>query len=189
MNTKLQTSETGTNLKEKDQQTGTHSSECGSVDLKDLTVKQQMMMRTIPRFFLPLLNECMLLRIYELKFMNNRAEFNPHVDIDLEISHMIPHLHEVIRKPMYGEVAEQLTRLSNVLQCQLPNEEGLQEYFKILAEFPLVLLEECVEYIIQTARYRKLPLPIDFIAHMEVSRTVHVTWLDRLERLYINYKE
>ena len=121
--------------------------------------------------------------------MNNRAEFNPHVDIDLEISHMIPHLHEVIRKPMYGEVAEQLTRLSNVLQCQLPNEEGLQEYFKILAEFPLVLLEECVEYIIQTARYRKLPLPIDFIAHMEVSSTVHVTWLDRLERLYINYKE
>ena len=125
----------------------------------------------------------------QLKFINNRAEFNPHVDIDLEISHMIPHLHEVIRKPMYGEVAEQLTRLSNVLQCQLPNEEGLQEYFKILAEFPLVLLEECVEYIIQTARYRKLPLPIDFIAHMEVSRTVHVTWLDRLERLYINYKE
>ena len=164
MNTKLQTSEIGTNPKEKDQQTGTHSSECGSVGLKDLTTKQQMMMRTIPRFFLPLLSECMLIRIYELKFMTNRPEFNPCVPIDIEINHMIPHLHEAIRKPSYGEVALQLTRLSNVLQCQLPSEEGLQEYFKILAEFPLVLLEECVEYIIQTARYRKLPLPIDFIA-------------------------
>ena len=189
MNTKLQTSEIGTNPKEKDQQTGTHCSECGSVDLKDLTVKQQMMMRTIPRFFLPLLSECMLLRIYELKFMNNRAEFNPCIPVDVDIYQMIPHLHNAIRKPTYGEVAQQLTRLSNVLQCQLPSEEALQEYFKILAEFPLVLLEECIEYIIQTARYRKLPLPSDFIAHMQISSTVHNTWLDKLEKLYINYKE
>ena len=186
MTTKSQTSQIGTNQKEKDQQTGTHSSECGSVDLKDLTVKQQQMMRTIPRFFLPLLSECMLLRIYELKFMSNRPEFNPCIPVDVDIHEMIPHLHYVIRKPTYGQVAEQLQRLANVLQCQLPSEDGLEEYFKILSEFPLVLLEECVEYIIQTARYRKLPLPSDFIAHMQISNTVHSTWLERLEKLYIN---
>ena len=121
--------------------------------------------------------------------MNNRAEFNPCIPVDVDIYQMIPHLHNAIRKPTYGEVAQQLTRLSNVLQCQLPSEEALQEYFKILAEFPLVLLEECIEYIIQTARYRKLPLPSDFIAHMQISSTVHNTWLDKLEKLYINYKE
>ena len=182
------TSKIGTNLKAIDQQTGMPCSECGYAGLSNLTEEQQRAMRRIPRLFLPLLNDCMLARIYELFHQTNK-EFNPRVPIDKDIVEILPELRREVRSATYAEIAEHIARICSVLQCNLPEEAGLEEYFKILKEFPKVMLEECCEYIIQTTSYRKLPLPVDFIRHMEVSRTVHMTWLDRLENKYINYKE
>jgi len=188
MNMKSVISEIGTNLKVTDQQTGMPCSECGYVGLSNLTEEQQKAMRRIPRLFLPLLNDCMLARIYEL-FHGSSKNFNPRVPIDKDIVKVLPVLRHEVRSATYTDIAEYIARICSVLQCNLPDETGLEEYFKILKEFPKLMLEECCESIIQTTSYRKLPLPVDFIRHMEVSRTVHMTWLDRLENKYINYKE
>jgi hypothetical protein len=128
----------------------------------------------------------MLIRIYQIK---HTKDFSTTSKVDQKIVEVLPKLKEVIRKPSYEEVAEQLQRLSSVLQCDFPDDIGLAEYFKILAQYPKVLLEECVEYVLQTVRYRKLPLPYDFVSHMMVSSTVHERWLENLENKYINFKE
>lgn len=187
MNMKLVTSATGTNQKEINQQTGMRCSECGCVDHSSFTDDQLKVMRRVPRLFQPLLNDCLLIRIYEIN--HPTSNFNPHSPLDKKIVELLPKLRNEIRQPTYQEVAEQLSKIAQVLQCGLPEESGLEQYFKILKEFPKVMLEECCEYIIQTTSYRKLPLPVDFIRHMQGSSTIHHTWLDKLESKYINYKE
>lgn len=135
------------------------------------------------------MTDLMLYRIYEIKHLSKRESFNVHSIVDKKIAEIIPSLESEMRTPTDREIASCLQRVASVLQCNVPEEQGLVEYFKILSTYPLVLLEECTDYIIQTARYRKLPLPLDFIGHMEISRTVHRVWLDKLKQQYINYKE
>ena len=189
MNMKSLTSEIGTLVKAVHQPTGNHSIECGLEDLSSLTEDQIKATKRIPRLFLPYMTDLMLYRIYELKHLRHRDTFSVHSPIDKKIADIIPTLQKEIRTPKDEEIASCLQRVASVLQCNVPEEQGLLEYFKILSTYPLVLLEECTDYIIQTARYRKLPLPLDFIGHMEASRTVHTVWLDKLKQQYINYKE
>lgn len=189
MNMKSLTSEIGTLVKEVRQPTGMHSSECGLDDPSSLTEEQVKAIKRIPRLFLPYMTDLMLYRIYELKHLGHRDSFSVYSPVDKQIADIIPLLEKEIRTPTDEEIANCLKRVASVLQCNVPEEQGLLEYFKILSTYPLVLLEECTDYIIQTARYRKLPLPLDFIGHMEISRSVHTVWLDKLKQQYINYKE
>ena len=51
--------------------------------------------------------------------------------------------------------------------CDVPNELGLKIYKDILAKYPQCIIEQYTMELIKTYKYRRLPVPADFIAIYE----------------------
>lgn len=51
--------------------------------------------------------------------------------------------------------------------CDVPNELGLKMYGQILAKYPQCIIEEYTLELIKTYKYRRLPVPADFLAIYE----------------------
>ena len=51
--------------------------------------------------------------------------------------------------------------------CDVPNELGLKIYKDILAKYPQCIIEEYTIELIKTYKYRRLPVPADFLAIYE----------------------
>jgi len=51
--------------------------------------------------------------------------------------------------------------------CDVPNELGLKMYGKILAKYPQCIIEEYTLELIKNYKYRRLPVPADFLAIYE----------------------
>jgi len=51
--------------------------------------------------------------------------------------------------------------------CDVPNELGLKMYGQILAKYPQCVIEEYTLELIKTYKYRRLPVPADFLAIYE----------------------
>ena len=51
--------------------------------------------------------------------------------------------------------------------CDVPNELGLKIYKDIFAKYPQCIIEEYTIELIKTYKYRRLPVPADFLAIYE----------------------
>jgi len=67
----------------------------------------------------------------------------------------------------------------------VPNHKiGLDQYFQILLKYPAFLLKDCIDDIIKTFPYPRLPIPKEFIDRLEPPYKFHLGWLRELTRTF-----
>jgi hypothetical protein len=80
------------------------------------------------------------------------------------ISRMAGYISPCTRK----DVAVVLETIASTFSIQVPNEVGLEQYFRILLKYPAFLLKDCMEDIIKSYKYPRLPLPKEFVDRLDV---------------------
>lgn len=83
------------------------------------------------------------------------------------------------------DVAKALEIIGSTFRVTVPEDVGLTKYFEILEVYPAMLLEVCVEDIIRTFKYPRLPLPYDFTIRLEPLYIEHRKWLIRTINAFI----
>ena len=80
------------------------------------------------------------------------------------------------------EIAVCIETIASTFSIQVPNELGLQQYFSILGSYPAAFLKDCMNDIIRTFKYPRLPLPVEFVDRMETNYEYHKGWLQRITK-------
>jgi len=171
MTQSIKTSEIITDLKTKLQPIGDHSSESGYEMQLSTSEKEFLSKQQAPSLFKADVNDYMIKRIYEIKHRQNKPDFSVSRSIDKDIKDFIP-------------IWEASETIASTLSCDIPTDLGLQQYFIILGGYPKAILDECVTTFIRTAKYRKLPLPSEFIAYIEPKASSHKRWLENIKTMY-----
>lgn len=184
MTQNMKTSEIITDLKTKLQPIGDHSSESGYEMQLSTSEKEFLSKQQAPSLFKADVSDSMIKRIYEIKHRQNKPDFSATRSIDKDIKDFIPIWEERISSASSQDIAVAIETIASTLSCDIPTDLGLQQYFIILGGYPKAILDECVTNFIKTAKYRKLPLPSEFIAYIEPKATSHKRWLDNLKTIY-----
>ena len=180
------TSEIITNLKTNQQQTGNHYLENGYEMPLSTSENEFLNKMVVPSLFKKDVDDCMKRRIYEIKFLQYRPDFNPNKNIDQELGKLFSIWFERMTNATRQDVAVSIETIASTLSCDIPTDLGLEQYFKILVSYPKVFLDDCTEDFIRKAKYRKLPLPSEYISFIEPKANAHKTWLTNLQTKYNN---
>jgi len=180
----IKTSEIITDLKTRLQPIGEAYTESGCEMQLSTSEKDFLKKQTVPRLFEKDVNDSMIMRIYEIKNRQQKQDFYLQRNIDQEIKDLIPIWEDRIRCATNKDIAVILETIASTLSCDVPNDAGLQQYFRILIKYPAIFLEECAYHFIETTRYRKLPLPSEFISFMELRSSTHMKWVQNIKTIY-----
>ena len=82
-----------------------------------------------------------------------------------------------------------LETIASTFSCNVPNELGLSVYIKILSRLPEFVLTHNTEKIIAEAKWRRLPLPKEFLDVMEPDYERHKLWLHNFHKTYLSFAE
>lgn len=107
---------------------------------------------------------CFLQKLKEKKYdeflVNERTAF-AHLRL---INDHITHWQSIMLPADPKYIGTAIEMCASTFGCDVPNELGLSIYKKILAKYPQCIIEQYTEELIKTYKYRRLPVPADFIA-------------------------
>ena len=84
--------------------------------------------------------------------MGKDKTFEPSSTIDKDAPNIINRMASYIQPCTRKDIAVVLETIASTLSCDVPNDAGLQQYFRILVKYPAIFLEECAYHFIETTR-------------------------------------
>jgi len=82
------------------------------------------------------------------------------------------------------DIAVVLETIASTFSINIPNETGLEQYFRILQKYPASLLKDCMEDILIKYKYPRLPLPVEFTDRLDAPYEHHLGWLKQLTKSF-----
>jgi len=136
----------------------------------------------IPSLFKKDADESMMLQVWEIRQIIKSSQY-PKQKINIDpIIIKIKKMAAALRHANKKEIAVCIETIASTFSIQVPNELGLQQYFSILGSYPAAFLKDCMNDIIRTFKYPRLPLPVEFVDRMETNYEYHKGWLQRITK-------
>ena len=125
-----------------------------------------------------------MLRVWEIRQAMRRSEKLAKNDIDTEAISIIQTMAKKLQPCNRKQVAVCIETIASTFTINIPNELGLEQYFRILLKYPASMLTECTDDIIKTFKYPRLPLPKEFIDRLDTNFEYHKGWLQNLTKTF-----
>lgn len=122
----------------------------------------------------------MMLQIWEIRQALRNSEKINSIDVSKDILNQIEVMSKKLKPCSRKDIAVCIEIIASTFSINIPNEVGLEQYFKILQKYPAQLLAECTDDIIKTFQYPRLPLPKEFIDRMDTNFEYHKGWLQKI---------
>jgi hypothetical protein len=172
---------------------GTLPSEIGSDEHTNLPMHEKLRKATwssVPRAFKKDVNESLMLLTYDLRHKERTDAISNAASIYLDdVLHKIKTWYKVMQPASTKTVGMVLETIASTFSCNVPNELGLSVYIKILSRFPEFVLTYNTEKIIASAKWRRLPLPKEFLDVMEPDFECHKLWLQNFHQTYLSFAQ
>ncbi len=172
---------------------GTLPSEIGSEEHRNLPMHERIRKATwssVPRGFKKDVHESLMLLTYDLKHKPmTDATMNAASFYLEEVLDKIKSWYNKMQPASTKTVGMVLETIASTFSCNVPNELGLSVYIKILSRFPEFVLTHNTEKIIAEAKWRRLPLPKEFLDVMEPDYERHKLWLHNFHKTYLSFAE
>ena len=161
-NMKKNNSLTTTKQMEALKQTGMLVSETGSGEESNSDTLEDRLKRAtlsmIPQAFKKDANESLMLQVFEIQHKMGKDEsFQINEKIIKDAPEIISRMAGYISPCTRKDVAVVLETIASTFSIQVPNEVGLEQYFRILLKYPTFLLKDCMEDIIKSYKYILTP--------------------------------
>lgn len=171
---------------------GTLPSVTGSEDPRSLPMHDRLKKATlsgVPRAFKQGVNESIMLLTYDLRHkqkitegMDKAATFH----LDSVLSN-IKSMYQKMLPASAKTVGMVLETIASTFNCNVPDELGLTVYIKFLGKYPEFVLTHNTEKILETYKWRRLPLPSEFIDVLEPDYMQHKNWLHNFHKTYLGF--
>jgi len=189
LNTKQHSSSIITPQMEALKKTGMLVSETGSEEVSSSETLEEKLKRvtlsTIPQAFKKDANESLMLRVYEIRYKMGREDSFPiEKKIDKDVPNLINQMAIKITPCTRQDVAVALETIASTFCINIPDKVGLDQYFQILLKYPAFLLRDCIDDIIKTFPYPRLPIPKEFVDRLEPPYKFHLGWLRELTKTF-----
>ena len=125
-----------------------------------------------------------MLRVWEIRQAMRRKEKLVKVDKDTLHHNAIQLMANKLQPCNRKDIAVCIETIASTFSINIPNELGLEQYFRILIKYPTSMLQECTDDIIKTFKYARLPLPKEFIDRLEVNYEYHKGWLQSVTKTF-----
>jgi len=125
-----------------------------------------------------------MLRVWEIRQAMRRSEKLDQNNIDTESIKIIQTMANKLQPCTRKDVAVCIETIASTFTINIPNELGLEQYFRILLKYPASMLTECTDDIIKTFKYPRLPLPKEFIDRLDTNFEYHKGWLQNLTKTF-----
>ena len=125
-----------------------------------------------------------MLRVWEIRQAMRRSEKLAKNDIDTEAISIIQTMAKKLQPCNRKQVAVCIETIASTFTINIPNELGLEQYFRILLKYPASMLTECTDDIIKTFKYPRLPLPKEFIDRLDTNFEYHKGWLQNITKTF-----
>ena len=169
-------------------QTGMLVLETGLEDQSNLvTIEDRLKHSTvhmIPSLFKKDAKESMMLRVWEIRQAMRRSEKLAKNNIDTEAIDIIQIMANKLQPCNRKQIAVCIETIASTFSINIPNELGLEQYFRILLKYPASMLTECTDDIIKTFKYQRLPLPKEFIDRIDTNFEYHKGWLQNITKTF-----
>ena len=113
-----------------------------------------------------------------------RSEKLDQNNIDTESIKIIQTMANKLQPCTRKDVAVCIETIASTFSINIPNELGLEQYFRILLKYPTSMLNECTDDIIRSFKYPRLPLPKEFIDRLDTNIEYHYGWLQNLTKTF-----
>tara|TARA_Y100000389_G_C17269320_1_gene417111 strand:+ start:462 stop:782 length:321 start_codon:yes stop_codon:yes gene_type:complete len=87
------------------------------------------------------------------------------------------------------DIAVVLETIASTFSINIPNETGLEQYFRILQKYPASLLKDCMEDILIKYKYARLPLPVEFTDRLDAPYEYHLGWLRKITHTFYKLEQ
>jgi len=114
----------------------------------------------------------------------DREKFEPSNTIDKDAPNIINRMASYIQPCTRKDIAVVLETIASTFSINIPNETGLEQYFRILQKYPASLLKDCMEDILIKYKYPRLPLPVEFTDRLDAPYEHHLGWLKQLTKSF-----
>ena len=138
----------------------------------------------IPSLFKKDAKESMMLRVWEIRQAMRRSEKLVKNDIDTKAINIIQTMANKLQPCNRKHIAVCIETIASTFSINIPNELGLEQYFRILLKYPASMLTECTDDIIKTFKYARLPLPKEFIDRLDTNYEYHKGWLQNITKTF-----
>ena len=169
-------------------QTGMLVLETGLEDQSNLvTIEDRLKHSTvhmIPSLFKKDAKESMMLRVWEIRQAMRKSEKLAKNNIDTEAIDIIQTMANKLQPCNRKQIAVCIETIASTFSINIPNETGLEQYFRILQKYPASLLKDCMEDILVKYKYARLPLPVEFTDRLEAPYEYHLGWLRKITHTF-----
>jgi len=171
------------------EQTGMLVLETGSDVVSNSETLEEKLKRVtlsmIPEAFKKDASESLMLRVYEIKYLMGKEDsFLIEKKIDKEAPIIISKMAKEIKSCTEQDVAVALETIASTFAINIPDKIGLQQYFKLLLKYPSFLLNNCINDILKTFPYPRLPVPKEFMDRLEPPYVYHLKWLQDVTKSF-----
>lgn len=125
-----------------------------------------------------------MLRVWEIRTLMRKRGRLVKNDIDTEAINIIQTMATKLQPCSRKDIAVCIETIASTFSINIPNELGLEQYFRILLKYPRSMLQECTDDIIKTFKYPRLPLPKEFIDRLETNFEYHKGWLQNITKTF-----
>ena len=125
-----------------------------------------------------------MLRVWEIRQAMRRSEKLVKNNIDTESINTIQTMANKLQPCNRKHIAICIETIASTFSINIPNELGLEQYFRILLKYPTSMLNECTDDIIRSFKYPRLPLPKEFIDRLDTNFEYHKGWLQNLTKTF-----
>jgi len=125
-----------------------------------------------------------MLRVWEIRQAMRRLEKLSKIDVDTEAINIIQSMAKKLQPCNRKHIAVCIETIASTFSINIPNELGLEQYFRILLKYPASMLNECTDDIIKTFKYPRLPLPKEFIDRLDTNFEYHKGWLQNITKTF-----
>ena len=125
-----------------------------------------------------------MLRVWEIRQAMRRSEKLVKNNIDTESINTIQTMANKLQPCNRKHIAICIETIASTFSINIPNELGLEQYFRILLKYPASMLTECTDDIIKTFKYPRLPLPKEFIDRLDTNYEYHKGWLQNITKTF-----
>jgi len=125
-----------------------------------------------------------MLRVWEIRQAMRRSEKLVKNNIDTESINIIQTMANKLQPCNRKHIAICIETIASTFSINIPNELGLEQYFRILLKYPASMLTECTDDIIKTFKYARLPLPKEFIDRLDTNYEYHKGWLQNITKTF-----
>ena len=116
--------------------------------------------------------------------MGREDSFPIEKKIDKDVPNLVNQMAIKIKPCTRQDVAVALETIASTFSINIPDKIGLQQYFRLLLKYPSFLLNNCINDILKTFPYPRLPVPKEFMDRLEPPYVYHLKWLQDVTKSF-----